>query len=96
MPFAVLLVALILLVPQTARAVTFHADVAVPMPPDFISASGIEQYGIPDSSIASTSGLPRDMALPTTTRSGRGLRFSARNPSITEMQSDARMVLIGG
>ena len=37
-----LLVALILLAPQTARAVTFHADVAVPMPPDFINASGID------------------------------------------------------
>jgi len=40
--FAGLLVALILLVPQTASGATFSVEVAVPMPPEFISAFGID------------------------------------------------------
>ena len=61
-----------------------------------ISASGIEQYGIPAASIASISSLPRDIALPTTTRSGRGSRFAARKPSATGISREASSVLIGG
>ncbi len=56
----------------------------------------IEFIGIRSSSTRSNSGLPREIAFPTTTRSGRGSRFSARYGSITAIPIAASWSLIGG
>src|SRR5437867_4207719 len=57
---------------------------------------GNEQNGMRWSSTCSSSTLPREIALPTTTRPGLGLRFSAENGCETGMLSDCKKSDIGG
>ena len=57
---------------------------------------GSEQNGIRWSRMCSSSTLPREMALPTTTMSGRGARFAAAKGCATGMLSEARKSDMGG
>jgi hypothetical protein len=60
------------------------------------SHSGPDAYGRPRSSIASMTGWPRVMTLPTTTTSGAGSSCAASKPCVTSMPSASSCVLIGG
>src|SRR5688572_16060485 len=58
--------------------------------------SGSEQYRTFRSSTASSSGFPREIALPTTTRSRSEVMLSAEYPVNVRIPSAARKSLIGG
>ena len=60
------------------------------------TVSGSERYRSPRSSTSSTSGLPRDTAFPTTTRSMSAVTFAASKPSRYGIPRAARKSLIGG
>jgi len=60
------------------------------------SHSGPEAYGMPRSSSASTTGMPRVITLPTTTTSGSGSSCDGAKPSVSSMPSASSCVLIGG
>src|ERR1051326_6217027 len=57
---------------------------------------GIEQNGMRVSGKCSSSKFQRDIALPTTTKSGRGLRFSGAKGWETAIPKDSRNPDIGG
>src|SRR6266852_563672 len=58
--------------------------------------SGRERCGSLRSSISSTSAFPREMALPTTTRSGAGVRLAGSNAVEQEMPRAWRKLEAGG